>query len=53
MYYGDPGGYYMTPLQQIEKVEVIRGGSLYCMVGTRAGEVKAGTNKSKDLSSNL
>lgn len=39
MYYGDPGGYYMTPLQQIEKVEVIRGGSSVLYGGYSVGGV--------------
>lgn len=33
MYYGDPGGYYMLPLEQVEKVEVIKGGATAVLFG--------------------
>lgn len=39
MYYGDPGGYYMTPLQQVEKIEVIRGGASVLYGGHSVGGV--------------
>ncbi|WP_161596840.1 TonB-dependent receptor family protein [Chitinophaga vietnamensis] len=47
MYYGDPGGYYMMPLNQVERVEVIKGGATSVLFGgyTIGGVVNLVTRK--------
>ncbi|PSL49136.1 outer membrane receptor for Fe3+-dicitrate [Chitinophaga niastensis] len=47
MYYGDPGGYYMMPLNQVERIEVIKGGATAVLFGgyTIGGVVNLVTRK--------